>query len=135
MTEEYGYAKSPAHPKALMLAEIGLMGQAHGRGMPVVLCRFDANSFIAADAVRVMAVVNLPGDYTTGWEDRRHWIVLDHLPHYLWRSRAARYDMRRRTGAVPPIHHGFAFDPRDLGVLPRDDGTWAACWLMRPTDL
>lgn len=140
-----GRERTPAHRKALTLYELSQLPA----GTPVVLCRFNAESFIASESVRVLRIVNV---FELDEQYGRNWVVIENPPEHLLRSlrrspsqprplyfgvgaNAAHFDWSMRRRVQPAVDNGYVFHPSCIGLAPRSDGKWSVYWLMRATDL
>ena len=131
--------RSPLHPKALTLDEFRRIP----RGNTILVCRHDARSFVAADAVRSFGIVEVrEGEW-------REWVVIDSLPSELRGTvrqltpfgvrvsvpyypgiPVARIPYRR-----PRLTKGYAFPLSMLGLRPGLYNRWSRHWLMRVSDM
>lgn len=139
--------KSPMHPKALPLSALPALV----KGETLMLCHHDVTTFVAADAVRILGVVELlrRGELL----ERGRFVVIDPAPrdfkdevmgHYcqpwypLGRSVTWRDYPGSRAHEVPYsrplLPHGFAVKAYTLGLMPGPNGRWSRFWLMRLND-
>lgn len=139
--------QSPMHPKALSLSALPALV----KGETLMLCRHNVTTFVAADAVRILGVVELLRRREL--LARGRFVVIDPAPrdfklevteHYyepwypLGRSVTHRDYPGRRPQEMPYsnplLSRGFAVKAYTLGLMPGPDGRWSRFWLMRLSD-